>query len=167
GGILAAREVERAEADGHTMLALSVNHLIKDVREPEASPFLNRFEVVTSVSASPLILSLDANLPIKNFKDFVDYARANPKKLTFGSGGPESVESVYGKRLFKNLGIELIEVPYPVATRAIVDVLGGTVHCGFGYLVTIGQYLGEGKNKLRTLGVGAAQRLEAAPGIPT
>ena len=167
GGILASREVERAKPDGHTILALSVNHLIKDIREPEGAPFLDRFDLVTSISASPLILFINSNLPIKNFKEFVAYARANPKKLSYGTGGPESVEHVFGKRLFSSLGIELTEVPYPVATRAIVDVLGGNVSCGFGYLVTIGQHIGEGQNKLRTLGVGASQRLDAAPDIPT
>lgn len=165
GGILAAREVARAKPDGNTLLALSVNHLIKDVLEPEATPFLDRFDVVTSVSASPLILFINPSLPVKNFKEFVDYARANPRKLTYGTGGPASIEQLYGKLLFSSLGIELIEVPYPAATRAIMDVLGGTVSCGFAYVVTIGQFLAG--NKLRALGVGHLQRLDAAPDIPT
>lgn len=166
GGLLAARQVARSDPDGYNLLSLSFNHLISELLAPGEAPILNSLEVITNCSAAPLILYVNPEkVAARNAREFVEYARANPNKITYGTGGPGSIEQLYGKLLFGALGIQLTEVPYPAATRAISDVLGGTLDAGFAYVVTVGQYLAT--RRLHAIGIGSSGRLDAVPNVPT
>jgi len=166
-GMLAAREAARAAPDGQTVFLISVNQLINEAIDPPATrlPVLDNFELVTSLSGAPLILFRNPGVPVKGARDLVEYARQNPGKLTYATGGTGSIEQLYGAAMFGSLGIDLREVPYPAATKGILDVIGGTVNLGFAYPVTIGQHLST--ERVKAIGIGSTERLSAVPDVPT
>lgn len=166
-GMLAAREAARSAPDGQTVLLISVNQLINEALDPPATrlPVLDSFELVTSLSGAPLILFRNPAVPVKGARDLVEYARQNPGKLTYATGGTGSIEQLYGAAMFGGLGINLVEVPYPAATKGILDVIGGGVNLGFAYPVTIGQHLST--ERVKAIGIGSTERLSAVPDVPT
>lgn len=166
-GMLAAREAARAAPDGQTVFLISVNQLINEAIDPPAArlPVLESFELVTNLSGAPLILFRNPAVPVQSAREFVEYARQHPGKLTYATGGAGSIEQLYAAAMFGGLGIDVKEVPYPAATKGILDVIGGAVDLGFAYPVTIGQHLSTAR--VKAIGIGSTERLSAVPDVPT
>jgi tripartite-type tricarboxylate transporter receptor subunit TctC len=165
-GTIAAAEVARAPKDGYTLLDANIGNAINDLLRPEAgSRLIQDLTPITDLTLSPLILVVNAALPVKTVKELIDYARANPKALNYASGGPGSLIQLTGERIKRATGIELTEVPYKSFGADIVDLLANHVQVGFGVWSLIGQHIRSGK--LRALGVAGTQRIPLASEIPT
>jgi tripartite-type tricarboxylate transporter receptor subunit TctC len=108
---------------------------------------------------------VNPSIPAKTVPEFIAYAKANPRKLNFGSAGVGSVEHVSGE-LFKMMtGVNMVHVPYRGAAPAVADLLAGQVQVMFDALPTSIEYIRAGK--LRPLAVTTAIRSEAVPDLPT
>ncbi len=166
-GMLAAREAARAAPDGYTLFLLSVNTLINEALDPPATRLRadDSYEMVTNLSGAPLILYCNPGVPVHGARELVEYARRNPGKLTYATGGAGSIEQLFAAAMFGDWGIELSEIPYPAATNGIVQVIAGAVNCGFAYPVTVAQHLSSGR--LKAVGIGSGERLPALPDVPT
>jgi len=110
-------------------------------------------------------MQVNPSLPVATVPEFIAYAKANPGKISMGSGGNGSPAHVTGE-LFKMMtGVNLTHVPYRGAGPAITDLLGGQIQVTFTDMAASIEYIRAGK--LRALAVTTATRSEALPDIPT
>ncbi len=167
GGNIGADYVARAEADGHTLLfgtsgPLAINSSLysKITYDPGKS-----FAPVIQVGHLPNILVVNPSLPVKNVKELVAYAKANPGKLSYASSGNGASSHLAGVLFNSVAGTDIQHVPYKGTGPALNDLLGGQVGMTFTDILTALPYVKSGK--LRALGVATATRSQALPDVPT
>jgi tripartite-type tricarboxylate transporter receptor subunit TctC len=113
----------------------------------------------------PNVMEVNPSFPAHSVPEFITYAKANPDKINFASGGTGSPTHMVGE-LFKMMtGIKMVHLPYRGAGPALIDLLGGQVEVMFATLPSSIGYIRGGK--LRPLGVTLASRSDAAPEVPT
>jgi tripartite-type tricarboxylate transporter receptor subunit TctC len=165
-GIIAANELMKAPRDGYTLLNANIGNALNDILRPQAGPRMHDDLVpVTDLTAAPLMLLVNNNLPVKTAQEFLAYAKANPTALNYGSGGPGSLIQLTGERLKQSTGIEMKEVPYRSFGADIADLVAGHVQVGFTPWSLIEQHIKSGK--VRPLAVASDRRVPQAPDIPT
>ncbi len=131
-GVPAMNAVARAPADGHVVLmAASGNVTIQPLTTKSSADALAGLEPVGLVSSSPHVLVVTSKLPVKTVQELVDYARANPGKVNFGSAGTGGLAHL-GMELFKSLAkIDIAHVPYKGTSQVMVDISSGEVQALF------------------------------------
>ena len=166
-GNLAAEYVARAAPDGYTMMMGTIGVMAINVSMYRKTPFdpLTDFTAVAPLVSFSNMLVVRPDLPVKSIKELIEYARANPGKLRYGSpgsgGSPHMAMVVFGQ--MNNL--DLVHVPYKGAAAALNDLIGGHIDMAFSDpLVTTPQVKA---GRVRALAVSGPQRLESAPDIPT
>jgi tripartite-type tricarboxylate transporter receptor subunit TctC len=102
---------------------------------------------------------------VKSVKELIEYAKANPGKLTFGSAGSGSSNHLAGELLKSMAGIDMAHIPYKGSAPALTDLMGGQISMMFDVLSTAMPHIATGKT--RALGVTSPQRSSIAPDIPT
>jgi tripartite-type tricarboxylate transporter receptor subunit TctC len=111
------------------------------------------------------MLVIHPSVPARTLPEFIAYAKANPGKLSYGSGGVGGITHITAE-LFKMMaGIEVVHVPYRGVAPALTDLLGGQVQVLFTNPAQLIPHIGAGK--LRALAVTTPARLEALPDFPT
>ncbi|MGX1787826.1 Bug family tripartite tricarboxylate transporter substrate binding protein [Bosea sp. NPDC055332] len=164
-GIIAAQNVARADADGHTLLiTTNTTHganqsLLKNV------PYdaVKDYEPVGKLGTITLALATHQSVPAKTVGELVAYAKANPGKLTFGAGSSSS--RIAGEMLKSLAGLDLTYVPYRSNPQAITDLLGGQISLVFADISTTLPQIKAGK--VNGLAVSTARRSPLAPELPT
>jgi len=112
-----------------------------------------------------IVLVHGADLPIKNFKELIAYAKANPGKLNYASSGNGSLQHVTGAMLEQQAGIKMTHIPYKGTGPALQDLLAGQVDITFGTAPPFMQHVASGR--LRVLAVTGKTRLPSLPDVPT
>jgi tripartite-type tricarboxylate transporter receptor subunit TctC len=165
GSNVATEAVVRAPADGHTLLTVSISNALNVTLYDHLNfDFLRDIAPIAGINRAPGVMEVNLAFPAKTVLEFIAYAKANPGKINYGSGGSGSVSHLYGE-LFKAMtGVNLVHVPYRGAAPALVDLLGGQVQVMFDSVSTSIEHLKAGK--LRPLAVTTATRLEALPNVP-
>jgi tripartite-type tricarboxylate transporter receptor subunit TctC len=165
-GIIAASEVAKAPKDGYTLFNGNIGNALNDVLRPQAGPKLIEDLVpVTDVTYGPLILLVNSSVPVRNAREFVEYAKANPNALNYGSGGPGSLIQLTGERLKLATAIQMKEVPYKSLGADIADLIAGHIQVGFTVWTIAEQHIKSGK--LRALAVASERRMTVGTDIPT
>ncbi len=130
---VATRMVARAPADGYTLLFNANNMASNLAGMKEPGYTMSDFEVVGGVGYAPFIMMANTtSSKAKTLKDFVDYGKANPGKLTYASLGPGSTPMLVANRFDELSRIGFREIPYKGASQALQDVLGAQVDVYFG-----------------------------------
>jgi tripartite-type tricarboxylate transporter receptor subunit TctC len=169
GGVIGASEVARAAPDGLTFLFgnTSTQVLIPAIADKPPYDPAKDFQAVYIMAISPTSIVVHESVPVKTLKELIDYAKANPDKLSYGSAGAGTMTNLSGE-LFKQLiGVKgITHIPYKGAAPGITDLASGhipmmTPNVGGPLL----QFHRTGK--VRILAVCAKKRLQAAPDIPT
>jgi tripartite-type tricarboxylate transporter receptor subunit TctC len=169
GSSLGAAAVARARPDGYTiLLGGSSTHITEAILKsrPLYDP-LKELEPISNVVVSAFALAVHPAVPARTLREFIDYAKANPGKLSYGHAGVGSLNHLTGE-LFKSLAgtPDLVHVPYRGSGPATADTISGQVA-----MVTpavTGPLLEFNRTgKLRILAVTSPARLIAAPEIPT
>src|SRR6266852_2029651 len=125
-GNLALEAVANAPADGHMLALLGVNNAINaSLYNKPGFEFLRDIAPVGAVMRVPLVMVVNPSFPATTVPQFIAYAKANPGKISMGSGGVGTSIHVSGE-LFKMLtGIEMLHVPYRGGALALNDLIGG------------------------------------------
>ncbi len=165
-GVIAAREVARAEPDGYTMIMNGSLLLMSDILTPDpAFAGMRAFAPVTSVSAGPVIFAVSATLPARTLAEAIDMARAAPGKISYATAGPGSMQQLVAAALEQAAGISMLEVPYKSQALEIPDLISGQIATTFAYYPVLAPHLKSGR--VRALAVASRQRLAALPDLPT
>jgi tripartite-type tricarboxylate transporter receptor subunit TctC len=164
-GVIAATAVIQSPADGYTMLFDTFPYAVNAVlRKLPFDPVKDLLPVSQAINM-PNILVVPASAPYKTFKEFIDYARANPGKLSYASYGAGGSAHLAAEMLKRDAGIDWLHVPYKGGAPAITDLLAGQVNAYFANPVSGLPYVQAGR--LRALATTGRQRMEALPDVPT
>jgi tripartite-type tricarboxylate transporter receptor subunit TctC len=168
GGTVGAAQAARAAPDGYTFLIGAVHHTIAPSIYPKLSYDIEKdFVPVTLLAIMPFVIAVQPNkLPqVKTLKDLVDYSKANPGKLNFGSPGSGTSQHLTGELFKLGQGIDIVHVPYKGMGPAMQDFLGGSLDVLIDGMSATAAQIRAGK--ARPLGLMAAQRSPQYPDIPT
>jgi tripartite-type tricarboxylate transporter receptor subunit TctC len=166
GQTIGADIVARAAADGHTLMMATQTFAVNpSIFKKLPYDSLRDFAPVTLVVRQPLALFVPPSLPARTLREFVDYARANPGKLNFGSSGPSSSLRFAGELTNSLAGVKLVHVPYKGTAPALTALASSQVHVVFSGLPAARPFFSSGR--IRALAVAAERRLEAMPDLPT
>ncbi len=164
--IPATKELIGAAPDGHTLLMISTSNVVTQPLHPDYPLDLRTLTPVTEVSDGPLILVVRKDLPIKSVADLVAYAKQNPGKLTFGSGGGTGSSLYLAAELLRlKTGIVFQHVPYRGAAAALNDLLGAHIDLMFDAMPVMSQQAKAGN--VTPLAVTGAGRSPVLPEVPT
>jgi tripartite-type tricarboxylate transporter receptor subunit TctC len=165
-GVVGSAAVANADPDGYTVLVtgdvpITSAHLLSKVPYDPAKAFI---PLVKGVEVPTAVLVLQ-EAPFKTMKDLIDYAHANPGKVSWGTPGNGTSMHVEVEMLKERLGINIIHVPYKGAAPIMADVMGGTIIVGApGLPPTIGNIK---SGRLRLLAVWGPSRAAVFPHVPT
>lgn len=171
GGNIGADAVAKAPADGHAILMGAVaTHAINPALYPKMPYDANRdFSPITRVASVPNVLVMQPEaadrLGIRSVRDLVSYARANPGKLNFASGGNGSAGHLAGELLKASARISMVHIPYPGATPAQLGLMAGQTDLMFDNLASAAGQIRA--NRLRAFAVTTAVRNPGFPDLPT
>jgi tripartite-type tricarboxylate transporter receptor subunit TctC len=166
-GNIATEAVVRAPPDGYTLLiCVAANAINATLYEKLNFNFIHDIVPVAGFMHVPLIMEVNPSFPAKTVPDFIAYAKANPGKINFASGGIGTPLHVAGE-LFKMLaGVDMVHVPYRgQGAPMLADLLGGQVQVVFDPMPSSVGHVRAGK--LHALAVTTAARSQALPDIPT
>jgi tripartite-type tricarboxylate transporter receptor subunit TctC len=169
GGSVGAAVVARSKPDGYTLL---LGGTLPHVNEAllKSTPLydpVKDLEPIAAVAANVLGIAVHPSVPVRNLKELIDYAKANPGRLSYGHAGVGSIQHLAGE-LFKSLaGIpDIVQVPYRGTGPVVTDLIGGQIPMGMPGVT--GQVLELHRTgKLRILAITSSKRLVAAPDLPT
>jgi tripartite-type tricarboxylate transporter receptor subunit TctC len=166
GGTLGAAAAARAAGDGYTFFLGAIHHTIAESVYNKLPYNLERdFIPITVIAFVPNVVVIHPKHPFKTLKELIDYAKANPDKLNFGSAGSGTSHHLAGE-LFKSItGTKLTHVPYKGAGPMMTDLLAGQIDMAFDAMGTSAQQIKGGK--LRPLAVTTATRAALIPEVPT
>ena len=166
-GIIGMAEVARASGDGYTFLGMDsgftiLPHLVR------SSPFdaARDFVPIGAYIFSPLGVVVNVASPYRTLRDLVERARAEPGKITFGSGGIGTFPQLATEDLASRVGMTLLHVPFRGAAEGAQALLSGTIDMQIASPATVLGNLGP-SGRLRMLAIGSERRLERLPNVPT
>jgi tripartite-type tricarboxylate transporter receptor subunit TctC len=166
GGNIAHRAVAAAAPDGYTLLMAAPPLVINPHLNANAGfDPLRDFAAVALLTALPNVVVVHPKVAAKNLKELIALARANPGKLTYGSGGVGSVPHLATELLKSAAKIDMLHVPYKSATVALTGLLAAEVDVVIVAASSAAPYVKDGR--LRALAVLDKKRSSAMPDVPT
>jgi len=165
-GTVGAAFVAKSAPDGHTMLVVPAGYaanpsLYKNLPFDQA----RELAAVSLIASGPLVLVVHPSLPVKNVKELIALAKAQPGALNIGSAGNGSLPHLSAELFNTMAGIKIVHIPFKGSGAAVIDVLSGQVTI---YFMNVLQSLPMIKSgKLRPLGVSSPQRSAIAPDLPS
>ena len=155
-----------APADGYTLLLVTPPNAINaSLYDNLNFNFLRDTAPVASIMRTPMVMEVNAALPVKTVAEFIAYAKANPGKINFASSG-NGTGSHVAAELFKSMtGVDIVHVPYRGPAQALTDLIGGRVQVMFDVLTSSIAHIRAGE--VRALAVTTAARSAALPDVPT
>jgi tripartite-type tricarboxylate transporter receptor subunit TctC len=166
GGSLGAQAVAISPADGYTLLLASGSMFTVNQYIYSKLPYsLDDFAPITKIASGPMVITVNASLPVKTTKELIEYAKARPGKLSFSSAGVGSQTHMAGEAFTDAAGIELVHVPYKGEGPAYADLMAGVIEVAAANINAISPLLKGGR--LRALSVTGKERSPLLPNVPT
>jgi tripartite-type tricarboxylate transporter receptor subunit TctC len=165
GTNIATEAVVHAPADGYTLLLVTASNAINaTLYDKLGFNFIRDIAPVAGIIRYPLVMQVNPSFPAKTVPEFISYAKSNPGKVSYGSGGIGTSIHV-ASELFKMMaGIDMIHVPYRGGAPAMTDLMGGQIQVVFNPVPESMEHIKA--RKLRPLAVTSATRSEALPDVP-
>ena len=165
--ILGADIVAKAPPDGYTFLTVIAAHAANATLYAGKLPFdtVKSYAPVSLVGIAPLLMTANNNLPAKDVKELIAYAKANPGKLSFGSSGVGAAAHLTTELFKQTAGIDMVHVPYKGTAPALQDLIGGSIQILVDVPSTLMPHVRGGK--IKALGMFSAKRVAGAAEVPT
>lgn len=166
-GVVAMQDVAKSAPDGHTLILTHVGTLAVNPYMLDSQPYdVNKdFAPVTLLAKVPNVFVIHPDVPAKNFKEFVAYAKANPGKLNYGSAGNASAGHLAMEYLKLVTGMFITHIPYRGTGPQLTDLLAGRTQASSAGMPALGAHIRAGK--LRAIAVGTQKRIPSMPDVPT
>jgi tripartite-type tricarboxylate transporter receptor subunit TctC len=168
GGNIGADLVAKSSPDGYTLLmgALTSHSIMATLEKGTIAYNLEKDLVpVSIVGLVPLVWVVNPQLPVKDLKELIAYAKANPGKLSYASSGAGAPQRMCAELTKLKIGADMIHVPYKGSGPAMADLVGGQVNTMCETVPASLQLIKSGK--LRALAVTTPQRISQLPDVPT
>jgi tripartite-type tricarboxylate transporter receptor subunit TctC len=166
GGILGVQAITRAAPDGMTLGVVSNNVVIfPSVYKTLPFDLANDITPIAIVGTTPMVLVVNPKLPAQNSKELVALLKAKPGQINYGSGGNGTILHLATAMYLDEAGVSAQHVPYKGVGPMVSDLIGGQIEMATAALPSVQGHLKSGT--LRAIGVTTAQRVAAAPEIPT
>ena len=166
GGVLGLQTLARSAPDGFTLSVVSNNVVIfPSVIKSLPFDMPGDFTPIAIVGSTPIVLVVNKNVPASNSKEFVALLKSKPGQLNFGSGGNGTILHLAGEMFLDEAGATAKHIPYKGVGPMVTDLIGGQIEFATVALPSVQQHIASGA--LKAIGVGTAQRIAAAPNIPT
>ena len=166
GGIIASEMLAKAPPDGYTILMSNTSHsVLPSLHAKLPYDSIKDFAPVSLVALTHSLLLVNPSVPVKNVRELIDLAKAQPGKLNYASG-TTGASAHYGAELFKLMaGLNIVQVPYKGTAASVTALLAGEVQMSF---VTMPSALPQvNAGRLRVLAIGSPRRTPALPDVPT
>ena len=166
GGVVASQLTARAAPDGYTLMQGYVaTHGTTPATRRVAYDAVKDFTPIGMIGATPNVLAIHASLPAKNIREFVDYVKAHPGKVSYGSAGQGSLTHLTMELFKQETGVFMLHIPYRGISLAINDLLGGQTQAMFPGLAAALPHLRSGR--MRALAVTGKARSPQLKDVPT
>jgi tripartite-type tricarboxylate transporter receptor subunit TctC len=166
-GNVGADFVAKSPPDGYTLLmTTTATHSINpSLYRNIPYDSLRDFSPVSLVAYTPVMLVVSNEVPARDLRELLAYAKANPGKLSYASAGPGSMQHISAELMRGMAGLELVHVPYKGTGQIVPDLVSGRVTMMFNSLAAVLPLVKDGK--VRAIGVTTPARAQAAPTVPT
>jgi len=167
GGNIGADFVAKSPADGYTLIMGSIGTHAVNPYLVKSMPYdpLKDFVPVVFVLDAEGLLAVNPSLPVKNVPELIAYLKANPGKVSYGSGGIGTASHLAGELFVMTAKVDMTHIPYKGNALAITDLIGGQTQVMFATMPTILPYVKS--DKLRGLAVTGASRDPSMPDLPS
>ncbi|MBA2961101.1 MULTISPECIES: Bug family tripartite tricarboxylate transporter substrate binding protein [Ramlibacter] len=166
GGVVACQITARAPADGYTLMQGYVaTHGTTPATRKVSYDAIKDFTPIGMIGATPNVLAINDAVPAKTVKEFIDYVKKNPGKVSYGSAGAGSLTHLTMELFKQETGAFMLHIPYRGIAPAINDVLGGQTQAMFPGLAAALPHLRSGR--MRALAVTGKQRSPQLKDVPT
>src|SRR5215467_2543436 len=164
--MLATGAVAKAQPDGYTLLAcasgeVAINHFL--FKERMSYDPAKELAPIALIGIVPCVVVVAATTPVHNPKELIDYAKANPGKLSFSSSGVGNPQQLAGELMNSMAGIQVLHVPYRGSAPAVTDVATGAVTMSFSSLAAALPLISAGN--LRAVAVTSRERMPQLPDV--
>jgi tripartite-type tricarboxylate transporter receptor subunit TctC len=167
GGTVGAQEVMKAPADGYTLMLANTGVMVINPAIYSKLPYatLRDFTPIARTAMQPLALLVNPKLPVNTLKEFIEYARARPGQINYGSAGNGGISHLVPEMFKTATGLFMVHIPYRGSAPAFTDLMGGQVQFMAESIPQAASYHKQGK--VRALAVTSRERNPALPDIPT
>lgn len=166
-GSIAAEALSKSPADGYTLLVGSIGTFAINMglyRNPKYD-VMRDFEAVTVAVRTPNVLITPPNFPANSVKEFVDYAKKNPGRVSYGSSGSGSSDHLSAEMFKLQTQTFGVHIPYRGGAAAQTDIMAGNIEASFQNFGTVVPYIRAGK--MKALAVTSKERMPQLPEVPT
>jgi len=167
GATLGADVVAKLPPDGYTLLLTGSPSQIIVPAMMSQPPYdgIKDFTPIAMIATVPNLIVAKPSLPVNSLKSLIDYAKAHPGKISYGSPGNGSIGHLSIELLKKLAGIDMVHVPYKGAAPAVADLLGGQIDIAMLNISAVLPHIKSGK--MRAIVMGTRKRAELLPDLPT
>ena len=153
--------------DGYTLLLSNSSSVVTNPHLFKKLPFdpVSDFAAISMVASAGQVLVVHPSVPVTTLAEVTAYAKANPNKLNFGSGGKGIQSHISGEMYKSAVGVDIVHIPYKGTVQAVTDLLAGQIQMVFSDMAPALPHIKSGK--LRAIAVTSSQRSASLPDVPT
>jgi tripartite-type tricarboxylate transporter receptor subunit TctC len=165
--ILGADLAAKSPPDGYTFLTVIAAHAANATLYAGKSPYdpVKSFSPVSLAAIAPLIMTANNNLPVKDAKELIAYAKANPGKISFGSSGIGAAAHLTTELFKQTTGVDMVHIPYKGTAGALQDLIGGNLQILVDTPSALMPQVRGGK--IKAIAMFSSKRLDGAAEVPT
>jgi len=157
----------KSQPDGYTLVLSNSSSVVTNPHLFKKLPFdpLNDFAPISMVASAGQVLVVHPSVPATTIAELTAFAKANPNKLNFGSGGKGIQSHISGEMYKSAVGVDIVHIPYKGTVQAVTDLLAGQIQMVFSDMAPALPHIKSGK--LRAIAVTSSQRSASLPDVPT
>jgi tripartite-type tricarboxylate transporter receptor subunit TctC len=164
GTNIGTQAVVSSAPDGYTLLFTASTHTINVSLQPLPFNFLRDITLVSGLTELPLVMDVSPKLPVKDLKEFVAYAKANPGKVNMASFGSATISHLAIEFFKATTGVDVVHVPYRGGAQMMTDLISGQIQAAVDSLPSSLPHIKSGA--IRALALLSAERTPVLPDVP-